>query len=131
LKEPALAVDERVFEPNRDPCEPEKELLRNVLIRAVQDATGNVQIGDGDGRVEFEAVTWIYSNQGRSDTHITFLWICEWLEIDAARLRATIKAARADGVKLSISDLQTQRVARGVRFKAPWFPTRVSEIMPT
>lgn len=120
----AFAVDEVVWGENPDPCWGEKELLRQLIIRAIQDATGNVGIEYGDIRVEIEALDWIFSNQGVRDTHVTFLWACDVLEVDPDALRALVNDAREDDLRLKISDLSTRSVSRTRSFTRPRIPTK-------
>lgn len=118
MKEAPAVIDERLYEEPRDPCEPEKELLRCFLIRAIQDATGNVSVesqASSDG-MEMDALEWIHTRGGYVSTHFRFDWVCGVLDLEPDAVRAVVATARHDGVKLSIFDTATIRVPKGSKF---------------
>ncbi len=120
-------LDEREFEDQTDPCEPEKELLRYVLIRAIQDATGNINIGgDRPGTVEETALDWFFSKVIESETHFTFIWVCDSLGLNPDPIRETINNARENGLKLSIFDHHLHSCPVGERFHQSGCTTRFS-----
>ena len=64
---PSTLIDEREYEDPIDLSQPEKRLLRGILIRAIQDATGNIAIaGERAADVEQEAYAWILSKDRKS-----------------------------------------------------------------
>jgi len=102
---PSTLIDEREYEDPIDLSQPEKRLLRGILIRAIQDATGNIAIaGERAADVEQEAYAWILSNERQEDTHFSFLWLCEWLDLSPKLIRKFVENARSKRLKVSIYD---------------------------
>ncbi len=64
---------------------PEKRLLAAVLQRAVTDFV------TGEGDVKDSAEGWIYREEPE-DAPLTFLFICEALDMDVESLRKAIRA---------------------------------------
>ena len=57
-----------------DDCEPWRELLCAVLLRAIRDATGK------DAKLRAAALAWLHSDGAQS--------VCDWLDIHPERLRS-------------------------------------------
>lgn len=72
---------------------PEKRLLAAVLQRAITDFIG------ADGEVKDGARQWLLED-GPSDSPLSFLFICEALDLDHESLRKAILLQQEQGVKL-------------------------------
>jgi len=77
---------------------PEKRLLAAVLQRAITDFVS------GEGEVREGARIWLMDDEP-SDAPLTFLFICEALDLDSDSLRKAIviQAEVADAAALSVS----------------------------
>lgn len=111
-------IDDRVDNTPIDPASPEKELLRCILIRSIQDATGNTSIaGERPKYAEPEALNWLFSKSLKADTHFPFLYICDHLNIDPDLILHLVNNAREADEKLSINEQLTIRVPRSKKFR--------------
>lgn len=119
---PSIYIDEREYEDLPEPSEPEKRLLREVLMRAIQDATGNIsQAGwiPNDPYWEETAHEWLFANEEQENTHFTFEWICEWLDLKPDRIRDFVLEARKEKTKISFIDNSVHRVPNTEKFYRP------------
>lgn len=111
-------VDIRELDELRDPCAPDKELLRCVLIRGIQDATGNTLIGgDKPYAAEIQAVEWIKSQDTETRGYFPFEWICEQLDVNPEPIRRMVLEAIERGEKLSVIDTTTHRIRKSDKFR--------------
>jgi len=79
---------------------PERRLLLAILERAILDYVGN------DAREVQEAEEWLFGcSENAARNQFSFIWLCEQLDLDPARIASHIKAMPR----------------RGNRKIAPWY----------
>lgn len=87
---------------------PELALFIAILVRALRDVTGDTapfvysskspEQAQGQAQaIARSARKWIFSNLPESDDSLSFTYICEALEIDAKRLRKTVRRWLEEG----------------------------------
>ena len=74
----------------REPAQAEKNLMWAILVRAVQDASGNIGQGWSKGEIQEKAITWIFDELD-FDTPFTYGHICLTLDIDAEKIRGFLR----------------------------------------
>ena len=82
-----------------DPCVYERALLAGVLIRAVQDATGNTGLQYRSDAAVASALEWIFPEFPNSDP-FSFDWICECLSMQPDFIRQSVQAHRSVNCKI-------------------------------
>ena len=82
------------YQLTNDETPPENKLLAAILVRLIQDATGNTSTGskNHDERAYQDAVTCLWLDE--PEDPFSYLWICNQLDLDPKVIRNFVRAQK-------------------------------------